>query len=144
MPIFRKIWNYLKYFTTQFANGANRPPATSGSAAAALISVGIGCLTMMISHHFAETSIAADTFIWGLGKWIPGSEIGDKLAGHIGSYTGKETIMLLSWLGSWVILHNLLKDKQVKTRTIFMWTFGLIVAATVMSWQPLFPYLPLT
>ena len=144
MPTYQKTGNYFQYLTTKFANGSNRPPATSGSAAAALISVGIGCLTMMISHHFAETSISADTFIWRLGKWIPGSEVNDRLAGYIGSYAGKETIMLLSWLGSWLMLHHLLKDKQVKTRTIFVWTFGLIVAATVMSWQPLFPYLPLT
>ena len=143
MSTYQKTRDYFKYFTTKFANGSNRPPATSGNAAAALISVGIGCFTMMISHHFAETSIAADTFIWGLGKWIPGSEVSDKLAGYIGSYTGKETIMLLSWLASWLMLHHLLKYKQVKSRTIFMWTFGLIVAATVMSWQPLFPYLPL-
>jgi hypothetical protein len=143
-PVYQKTWDRLKYFPTNFAKGADRQPATSGSAAAALISVGIGCFTMMVTHHLAETSTAADTFIWGLGKWIPGSDTGNKLWGNIGSYTGKETMLLVGWLSSWLILHNLLKNKQVKTSTIFMWTFGLIVAATVMSWQPLFPYLPLT
>lgn len=144
IPIYQKVWDKFKYFSAIFATGSNQPPATSGSAAAALISVGIGCLTMMVTHHIAETSTAADRLIWGLGKWIPGSDTGDKLWGSIGSYAGKETMLLVGWLVSWPILHNLLKDKQIKTRTIFMWTFGSIVAATVMSWQPLFPYLPLT
>ena len=98
---------------------------------------------MMVTHHFAETSLEIDVFIWGLGKWIPGSGDDNKLWGTLGSYAGKETILLVGWLVSWFVLQGLLKHKQVKTKTIFMWTFGLIVAATVMTWQPLFLYLPL-
>jgi hypothetical protein len=143
-PIYGKAWAKLKQFPASLATGSKHPPATSGSAAAALISAGIGCLTMMVTHHLAETSTVRDRFIWGLGKWIPGSETGDKSWGNIGSYTGKETMLLVGWLLSWLILHNLLKHQQVKTSTIFLWAFGLFVAATVMSWQPIFPYLPLT
>jgi hypothetical protein len=142
--MYEKIWDRLKHFSSSFAKGSRHPPSTSGGAAAALISVGVGCFTMMVTHHLAETSTATDRFIWGLGKWIPGSDTGNKLWGSIGSYTGKETMLLVGWLASWLMLHNLLKYQQVKTRTIFLWTFGLVVAATVMSWQPLFPYLPLT
>jgi hypothetical protein len=142
--MYEKVWGRLKHFPNSFAKGSSNPPLTSGSAAAALISVGVGCFTMMVTHHLAETSTEIDRFIWGLGKWIPGSDTGDKLWGSIGSYTGKETMLLASWLLSWLMLHSLLKHQQVKTRTIFLWTFGLLVAATVMSWQPLFLYLPLT
>jgi fumarate reductase subunit D len=144
MTIYEKSWHRLKHFPTSLAKGSNHSPPTSGSAAAALISVGIACFMMMVSHHLAETSTVIDTFIWGLGKWIPGSNTGNKVWGMIGSYTGKETILLISWLVSWFIFHNLLKHKQIKTMTMFLWTFGLIVAATVMTWQPLFIYLPLT
>lgn len=143
MAIYEKLWNRFKYFPSIFAKGSKQAPETSGSAAAALISVGIGCFMMMVTHHLAETSTTTDRFIWELGKWIPGSDTGDKLWGSIGSYTGKETMLLVAWLLSWLMLHNLLKYKQVKTRTIFLWTFGLLVVATVMTWQPLFPYLPL-
>jgi hypothetical protein len=142
--MYEKLWDRVKHFPSSFAKGSNNPPPTSGGAAAALISVGVGCFTMMVTHHLAETSTEIDQFIWGLGKWIPGSDTGNKLWGSIGSYTGKETMLLFGWLVSWLMLHNLLKHQQVKTRTIFLWTFGLVVAATVMSWQPLFPYLPLT
>ncbi len=142
-PIYTQTWNYLKQFPAGLARGSGKPPATSGGAAAALISAGIGCFTMMVTHHLADTSKEREKFIWGLGKWIPGSDTGDKLWGNIGSYTGKETMLLVGWLVSWVILYNLLKQKQVKTRTIFMWGFGLLVAATAMCWHPMFPYLPL-
>ncbi len=142
MAIYEKLWHRLQHFPASLAIGSQQPPPTSGSAAAALISVGIGCFMMMVTHHFAEISIEIDAFVWGLGKWIPGST-DNKLWGTLGSYAGKETIMLVSWLMSWFVLQHVLKHKQVKTKTIFMWTFGPIVAATVMTWQPLFLYLPL-
>jgi hypothetical protein len=142
-PIYHKIWEHFKQFPSGLARGSHQPPPTSGAAAAALISAGIGCFMMMVTHHLAETSTVRDRAIWSLGKWIPGSDTGDRLLGSIGSYTGKETILLCVWLGSWLVLHNLLQHRQIKTSTIFIWTFGLFVAATVMSWQPLFPYLPL-
>ena len=143
-PTYNRIWNYLKQFPGGLAVGSQNPPATSGPAAAALISAGIGCFTMMVTHHLADTDKGRDKFVWELGKWIPGSATGDKLWGEIGSYSGKETMLLVGWLVSWIVLHNLLKHKQVKTRTIFVWMFGLFVAATVMSWPPIFHYLPLT
>ncbi len=144
MTIYEKLWHRLQHFPTSLATGSGQPPPTSGSAAAALISVGIGCFMMMLTHHLAETSTKIDTFIWRLGNWIPGSDTHNKLWVTIGSYTGKETILLVSWLVSWFILQNSLKHKQVKTSTIFMWTFEPIVAATVMTWHPLFLYLPLS
>ena len=142
-PIYGKVWETLKQFPAGLAKGSDNPPPTSGPAAAALISAGIGCFTMMVTHHLSEISEDNKNFIWGLGKWIPGSDTGDKLWGNIGSYTGKETMLLVGWLVSWIVLHNLLKHKQVKTSTIFLWGFGLFVASTAMSWHPLFPYLPL-
>ncbi len=142
-PIYTQVWNYLKQFPAGLAVGSQTAPPTSGPAAAALISAGIGCFTMMVTHHLADTSKEREKFIWGLGKWIPGSDTGDKLWGNIGSYSGKETMLLVGWLVSWIILHKLLKHKQVKTSTIFLWAFGLLVAATAMSWHPIFPYLPL-
>lgn len=143
IPVYQKIWAALKQFPAGLARGSDRPPPTSGQAAAALISAGIGCFAMMVTHHLAETSSEREKFIWELGRWIPGTDTGDKLWGNIGSYTGKETILLVCWLLSWTILHNLLKHRHIRTSTIFLWTFGLIVAATTMSWHPIFPYLPL-
>lgn len=145
-PFYGQIWTSLKSFPGGLATGAKNPPTTSGPAAAALVSAGIGCFTMMVTHHIsdADKSKATEKFVHSLGAWIPGSYNPDPVWGNIGSYTGKETMLLVGWLVSWVILSFVWKDKQIKSRTIFFWMFLLFVAATAMSWHPLFPYLPLT
>lgn len=139
-----KFWSKLKHFPSGLSEGAETAPSVSGPAAAALISAGIGCFTMMVTHHLSETSKSIETIVWNLGTWIPGSKTNDELWGNIGSYTGKETMLLVGWLVSWPILHALWKNKNIKSRTIFFWMFALLVAATAMCWHPLFPYLPLT
>ena len=143
-PFYGKMWTNLKRFPSGLADGAETPPKYSGPAAAAVVSAAIGCFTMMVSHHLGDTSKEINEMLWNLGSWIPGSKTSDELWGNIGSYTGKETMLLVGWLVSWPILHTLWKNKNIKSRTIFFWMFALLVAATAMSWHPLFPYLPLT
>lgn len=143
-PFYGKFWSKLKHFPGGLAEGAETAPSVSGPAAAAVISAAIGCFTMMVSHHLGDTSKQINEMLWSLGTWIPGCKTGDELWGNIGSYTGKETMLLVGWLVSWSILHILWKNKNIKSRTIFFWMFSLLVAATAMSWHPLFPYLPLT
>ncbi|HLO85653.1 MAG TPA: hypothetical protein VK203_11705 [Nostocaceae cyanobacterium] len=136
-------WQKLKLFPGSLAAGSQNPPKVSGPAAAALISAGIGCLTMMIVQHFTAISKDIDNIIWMLGSWIPGSRNANKVYGEIGSYSGKETMLLIGWLVNWIILHLAWRNTNVKTRTIFFWMFFLFIAATAMSWHPLFSYLPL-
>ncbi|MCC3412510.1 MULTISPECIES: hypothetical protein [unclassified Microcoleus] len=142
-PFYGKFWNNLKRFPKSLAEGAETPPSNSGPAAAALISAGIGCFVMMVTHHLSDTSKATEKIVWNIGSWIPGSKSDSELWGNIGSYTGKETMLLVGWLISWPILYAIWKNKSVKSRTIFFWMFALLVASTAMSWHPLFPYLPL-
>jgi hypothetical protein len=142
-PIYTRIWNGLKQFPQGLYEGSKHPPSHSGGAAAFLISGGIGAVVMMIAHHLSDTSKARETFLKGLGSWIPGSVSADPLWGNIGSYAGKETVMLIAWLGSLAILYPLLRHRDVRPRTIFFWMFSLYTLAAAMSWHPLFPYLPL-
>jgi hypothetical protein len=143
LPWYTRFWNWCKQFPAILATGSSTPPDTAGIAAAALISAAIGALMMMVTHHLADTSVDRERSIEWLGSWMPGSQSTDPVTGNIGSYAGKETMLLVCWLVSWVILHDLLQYRQVSTRTIFFGTFGLLVAAIVMCWHPLFPYLPL-
>jgi hypothetical protein len=145
-PFYGRFWDWLKQFPQGLAVGSKNPPAVSGSAAAALISTGIGALTMMVTHHLsdADKSKTIEKMVHKIGYWIPGSHNLDPMWGNIGSYTGKETMLLVGWLVSWFILHFVWKNKQITSRTIFFWMFLLFVAATAMSWHPLFPYLPLS
>jgi hypothetical protein len=144
-PFYGRFWNTIKIFPHGLAKGSDKSPKVSGPAAAALVSAGIGCVTMMISHHFSDgdKSKAVENLIWTLGSWIPGSHNPSKLWGNIGSYSGKETMLLLGWFVSWIVLYLVWKDKQIKSKTIFFWMFLLFIAATAMSWHPLFSYLPL-
>lgn len=143
-PFYGKIWREIKYFPRGLSTGSKTSPTVSGPAAAALVSAGIGAFTMMVTHHLSDTSKAREKFIWMLGSWIPGSRNPDPIWGNIGSYTGKETMLLVGWLISWLILSQLWKNKNISSKTIFFWMFFLLVAATAMCWHPLFPYLPLT
>lgn len=143
-PIYGRFWKWFKQFPSILSQGAKHSPNGSGVAASAFVSTAIGCFTMMVVHHLAETSKARDAFIRKLGAWIPGTYNPSKLWGNIGSYAGKETMLLVGWLVSWAILHQLWKHKQIKANSIFFWIFALMIAATAMCWHPLFPYMPLT
>jgi hypothetical protein len=143
VPFYTKTWNALKRFPKGLHDGSQNPPTASGGAAAFLISGGIGAAAMMVSHHLSDTSKAREAFLKVLGSWIPGSVNPDPMWGNIGSYAGKETVMLIGWLGSLVILYPLLKNRDVKPRTMLFWLLSLYTLAAAMSWHPLFPYLPL-
>ena len=133
----------LNKFSQELADGSPNNPAVSGPAAAALISAAFSCFMLMVNQHFTSIFKEWNEIVWALGDWIPGSKNPDPIYGEIGSYSGKETVMLIVWLASWFVLHQLWKNKQINFRPIFVCLFGFLVAATVMNWHPLFPYLPL-
>lgn len=143
LPLYVKFWSRLKTFPKGLAAGSKTSPTVSGPAAAALISAAFGCFTLMVGQHITSAFKPWEKIIWSLGDWIPGSHNANPLYGEIGSYSGKETVLLIGWLVSWLILSKLWQDKQIKARTIFFCLFCFLVAATVMNWHPLFPYLPL-
>lgn len=142
-PWYGHLWAKAKQFPQGLARGNSHPPQVSGEAAAAMLSAAIGAFVMMVTHHLADTSEARKAVILSIGSWIPGTNNPDKMWGNIGNYAGKETMLLVGWLVSWVILYFLLKNKQIKATTMLFWTISLFTLATAMSWHPLFPYLPL-
>ncbi len=144
LPIYSKVWNGLKKFPGLLSQGSATAPKTNGRAAAAFLSGGVGAMTMMIVHHICDTNADFEKWIkFTFGAWIPGAINPDPMWGNIGSYAGKETTMLLGWLVSWAILHVVLKDKEVRPRTIFLWMLGLYTVAASMAYHPLYPYMPL-
>jgi hypothetical protein len=142
-PWYVRLGNYLKRFPQGLARGASNAPTSSGIAGAAFVSAAFACFVMMVNQHFAAAFKSYEDLIWNLGAWIPGSRNADPLYGEIGSYSGKETILLITWLVSWLLLTLLWRDRKINEGTIFFWLFFFLVASTVMNWHPLFPYLPL-
>jgi hypothetical protein len=143
LPIYSRLWTQFKQFPAGLYQGADLPPETSGAAAAALLSGGIGAIAMMLTHHYAELSKANNQFVIQMGSWIPGVMNQDPMWGNLENYAGKEMMLFVGWWASWAILHPVLKHRHVKPRTLILGLLSLFTVATAMAWHPLFPYLSL-
>ena len=114
------------------------PPAKQrvpdGVAVAALISALIGMLTLAGVNQFTAISKVFNTWVHGVGKlWMPGAE-------GIGPYSGKETLSALAWIGSWIVLHYALRDRELSiSRWLIVFLVGAGVATTWI-WPPVFEY----
>lgn len=142
-PLYLRVGNWLKQFPQSIATGAPDAPTVSGPAAAALLSAAFSCFLLMVNQHLTVVFKSWNAIVWSLGDWIPGSRTSDQVYGEIGSYSGKETIMLMGWLLSWVLLHQLWKKRNIHASSLYGSLIFFLVAATVMNWHPIFPYLPL-
>ncbi|MDH3312224.1 MAG: hypothetical protein OEM28_03640 [Nitrosopumilus sp.] len=107
-----------------------KPDKKNGIAAAAMISSMIGILSLSVSHTLSVLSQESKLMIHEIGKaWIPGADA-------IGPYSGKETIMLIGWGVSWIILHYALRNRDVKLSyytIVFMIGVGI---AILLVWTP--------
>lgn len=107
----------------------------SGSAVAALMAAMLGMLALAVVNVFTAASKDFNAWVHGVGKlWMPG-------AAGIGPYSGKETIALVVWVGTWVILHFALRGRKLKLSTwLIVFLVGVGVATTLI-WPPVFEYL---
>jgi len=108
----------------------NTTKKPTGIAAAALLAVSLGTLTLAVSHLVAEFSPAGKNWVHAWGKaWMPGAQ-------GIGPYSGKETLALVAWLASWILLHLWMRRRDVNLAaagTLFLIGIGL---ATTLLWPP--------
>ncbi|WP_020485226.1 hypothetical protein [Methylomonas sp. MK1] len=107
---------------------SEQPPYT-GPAVAASLSVLLAFFTLMVSHHISRLSPGLDKMVHSFGYWIPGSQ-GSGPDGSIGSYTGKETLALTVWFGSWLLFHLLWRKQNLSLNT---WTKVFIVALGLIT-----------
>jgi hypothetical protein len=94
---------------------------------------------MMLTHHYTELSKANDRFLTQLVSVIPNVTSKDPMWGNLGGFAGKEIMLLIGWWVSWAILHNILKHRQVKPRTLIL---GLLSLS--LTKLKLVPIIPLT
>jgi hypothetical protein len=106
-----------------------------GVAVAAPMAAMLGLLALTVVNVFTAASKPFNAWVHGVGKlWMPGAE-------GIGPYSGKETISLVIWLGSWVLLHYALRGRDMKlSGWLVVFLVGIGVATTLI-WPPVFEYL---
>lgn len=112
------------------ATRSTSTPLTTGPAAAAVLSAGLGLLALGIAQVLSEISEPFKHAMQTLGSlWIPG-------ALGIGPYSGKETAALIVWLTSWLALYLLLRRRDVSLIAAGVVALGLVGVATTLLWPP--------
>lgn len=101
----------------------------SGPVVAASLSLLLAFLTLMVSHHISRLTKGLDSMVHAYGHWIPGST-GSGPDGSIGSYSGKETLALIVWLGSWLIFHQLWRNQDLSLQ---VWTRFFVISLVVIT-----------
>ena len=107
----------------------------SGPAVAATLSAALGMIALAVVNLGTQASKAFNAWVHGIGKlWMPGAE-------GIGPYSGKETLSLLVWVGSWIVLHLALRNRDLNLgRWLIVFLVGVGIATTLL-WPPVFEYL---
>lgn len=101
----------------------------TGPAVAAFLSAMIGLVSLGLANLGDETKILTATLLETGKLWIPNAQ-------GIGPYSGKETFLLLGWLVSWIILHAVLKKRDVRLATpVVIFTVGMAIA-TLLIYTP--------
>lgn len=107
----------------------------SGRAVAAILSAMIGLLVLGIVNMATVASSSFNTFVLNVGQlWIPN-------ATGIGPYSGKETFMLIAWLGSWGLMHLTLRKRNVNMKIVAMVFIIGLALATLFVYTPFINFL---
>ena len=102
----------------------------TGPAVAALLSAMIGLVSLAIANIGDETAVLTAKLQQLGSLWIPNAQ-------GIGPYSGKETFLLLGWFGSWIVLHFLLRKRDVKLAVpVVIFLIGMAFA-TISIYTPI-------
>ena len=97
---------------------------TTGPAAAALISSGIGTLFIGL---FTTGAVLSEGLREFLNWWNPA-----------GPLTGKTGLAVILWLASWIVMHTRWKDKESDLGRAFIITLVLIGLGLLFTFPPVF------
>lgn len=103
----------------------------TGVAVAAMLATMIGLLTLALVNPSTTASKDFSSWVFGIGKlWVPGAE-------GIEPYSGKETFMMVGWLGSWIVLHFALRKREVNVRLWFAVFLVGMAITSLLLWPPI-------
>lgn len=107
----------------------------NGAGQAAILAAMLGMLALSLVNLGTEVSETFKIQVHDLGKlWMPGAQ-------GIGPYSGKETIALVAWLGSWFLLHRILRATEWPSRAVLIFFLAGAGISTSLLWPPIFNYL---
>jgi hypothetical protein len=93
-------------------------------AAAALLSSGIGCLTLGICTVLGESSITIQKAM----QW----------SNSVGPLSGKVGIAVIVWIISWIVLHNFFVKKPSMIKKMYKLSLILIALGFLFTFPPFF------
>lgn len=114
---------------------SSRERIPGGIAVAAFLAAFVGTFTLAVVNVFTVASKDFNAWVHGVGKlWMPG-------AAGIGPYSGKETLALIGWLGGWIVLHFVLRKKDLEVGRWFVAFLVGLGIATTLIWPPVYEHL---
>lgn len=103
----------------------------SGAALAATLAASLGVLSLALVQVMSEVSEPFKMMMQSLGNlWMPG-------AAGIGPYSGKETVALIVWLGSWALFHAGWRKRELPVGPLAVLALTLVGVATTLLWPPI-------
>jgi hypothetical protein len=110
-----------------------QPLLPNGAAIAACLSAPVGFLAMAIATIASHATDQARDALMAFGSVIP--IIGP---GANGPYAGHQAVFLLGWLGSWLLLHLLLRRKDFSGPGWLVLALGGVGLSTLLLWPPFY------
>ena len=98
----------------------DRDVGTNGAAMAAILAAGVGAFAMGLVVILNETGVFAAPSLYG----------------PAGGVSGRTTIAVVLWLGSWAVMHSRWKGRQVESRRVFPTTLILTALGLVLTFPP--------
>jgi hypothetical protein len=96
----------------------------TGSAAATLIAAGVGCTVFGLAVVISEANKAVSTAL--------------TLSQPVGPLSGKVTIGVGGYLLSWLVLHLVLRRRDVDMKPVVWWTAALTAVGVLLTFPPVF------
>ena len=103
------------------AGGIDKP---FGPVAAAFLAAGLGALVLGILTTLAEAND-------GIASALEWSK-------SVGPLMGKTIVAVIAFVISWVVLHVVLRDKDLDTRKVFAWTAVLVAIGFLLTFPTFF------
>jgi hypothetical protein len=120
-----KVEQRIRTDTSVRLRGENRVETKpDGPVAAAIIAAGVGTFALGLFTTLAEASARIKDFL--------------NIYDPVGPLSGKTTLAVAAWLGTWAVLHRLLRGRSIRLTTAMTIGAVLLVLGLLGTFPPFF------